>query len=109
MDTTGARIEHEGHKDYRFRMELRSYLGWVPHAYIYAWIKVHAGMGENMTPEMFWQILLHTIGNVDKEYSYRVIFWPGMKMAFVKVEKTTRQLGRAQDNKRKFGYNPEQG
>eukprot|EP00972_Heterocapsa_arctica_P043516 6425035-Heterocapsa_arctica.AAC.1 len=62
-----------------------------------------------MTPEMFWHILLHTIGNVDKEYSYRVIFWPGMKMAFVKVEKTVRQLGLAQDNKRKFGHNPEQG
>eukprot|EP00972_Heterocapsa_arctica_P062909 9280340-Heterocapsa_arctica.AAC.1 len=61
-----------------------------------------------MTPEVFWHIILHTIGNLDKEHSYRAIYWPSMQMAFVKVEKTTRQLGRAQ-NKRKFGHSAEQG
>eukprot|EP00972_Heterocapsa_arctica_P077930 11493518-Heterocapsa_arctica.AAC.1 len=30
-------------------------------------------------------------------------------MAFIKVEKTTRQLGLAHDNKRKFPHNSEQG
>eukprot|EP00972_Heterocapsa_arctica_P004920 728933-Heterocapsa_arctica.AAC.1 len=80
----GQRIEREGHKDYIFKMEWHSFHGWVPHSHIYAWIKVHAGTYCNMTPEMFWHILLHTIGNVDHEYSYRVIYWPGMNMAFVK-------------------------
>eukprot|EP00972_Heterocapsa_arctica_P019311 2850799-Heterocapsa_arctica.AAC.1 len=61
---------------------------------------MHGGMGDYMTPEIFWHIILYTIGNLDKEHSYRAIYWPNMKMAFVKVEKTTRQLGRAQDNKR---------
>eukprot|EP00972_Heterocapsa_arctica_P012984 1907621-Heterocapsa_arctica.AAC.1 len=47
-----------------------------------------------MTPEVFWHIVLFTKGNVDKMYSYRVKYWPAMNMAFVKVEKTPRQLAR---------------
>eukprot|EP00972_Heterocapsa_arctica_P034271 5048521-Heterocapsa_arctica.AAC.1 len=54
-----------------------------------------------MTDKVFWNIILNTIGNIDLEHSYRVIYWPAFWMAFVKVEKTVNQLGRAA-NKRKM-------
>eukprot|EP00972_Heterocapsa_arctica_P013489 1986593-Heterocapsa_arctica.AAC.1 len=48
------RIE-EWHKGYRFKMEAQSLKGWVPHAFIYAWIKANGNM--DMTPEAFWNIV----------------------------------------------------
>eukprot|EP00972_Heterocapsa_arctica_P059281 8743099-Heterocapsa_arctica.AAC.1 len=55
---------------YKFRVDLHSFKGWVPHSFIYAWIKANGGMG--MTPEVFWNTVLYTKGNKDGLHSYRV-------------------------------------
>eukprot|EP00972_Heterocapsa_arctica_P066404 9798438-Heterocapsa_arctica.AAC.1 len=92
-------------------MELHSYKGWVPHAFIYAWINANGKM--EMTPEVFWNIVLYTKGNRDKEHSYRVNYWPMMQMAFIKVERTARQEAqqaeRAEDQKRRRGQQEDYG
>jgi hypothetical protein len=97
----GNRIENENQVGYRFRLEDHNFQGWVPHAYIQAWMGEHSGLGKDMTDEVFWNIVLNTKGNKDQEHSYRVIYWPNFAMAFVRVEKTVSQLGRAA-NKRKM-------
>eukprot|EP00972_Heterocapsa_arctica_P005936 874598-Heterocapsa_arctica.AAC.1 len=55
--------------EYIFRLETRSRHGWVTHASIYAWLKTYAAM--DMTLEVFWNIVLHTRGDKDKEHSYK--------------------------------------
>jgi hypothetical protein len=97
----GNRIENEMQSGYRFKLEDHNFQGWVPHAYIFAWMREKSGLGRDMTAKVFWNIILNTIGDIDQEHSYRVIYWPALWMAFVKVEKTVSQLGRAA-NKRKM-------
>jgi hypothetical protein len=82
-------------RGYKFRMDLHSLYGWTPHAEIFKWLKEKVFF--DMQLEDFWNIVLHTRGNNNNEHSYKVIYWPEMKMVFIKVARSQEQEKRKRD------------
>eukprot|EP00972_Heterocapsa_arctica_P086826 12798458-Heterocapsa_arctica.AAC.1 len=70
--------------DVKFKIVENSRYGWVPHTWIFQWLKDM--WGEPMTKEIDWNMLLHT-KNENNQHCYCLKYWPNKGVVMVKAAK----------------------